>query len=106
MFILRNSVEPSTFSLDKAEMAAGGSTLPSAYPPVYILSTVRNTKVGNIGFLDFGGRANVALTRARYITFFLFAKELPLDPLKIYLPVHFYLNKLFSPQGLSLDSWK
>ena len=39
---------------------------------IIILLVVRNNKFGNIGFLDSGGRANVALTRARYITFFPF----------------------------------
>jgi superfamily I DNA and/or RNA helicase len=43
---------------------------------IIILLVVRNNKFGNIGFLDSGGRANVALTRARYITFFPFHNSL------------------------------
>ena len=39
---------------------------------IIILSTVRNNKFGKIGFLDSCGRANVALTRARYSTLFPF----------------------------------
>ena len=48
---------------------------------IIILSTVRCNHGGNIGFLDSDRRANVALTRARYVNFcsFLLAKEMPLN---------------------------
>jgi senataxin len=42
---------------------------------IIILSTVRNNTVGVIGFLDCNRRANVALTRARYITFCCFLQR-------------------------------
>lgn len=35
---------------------------------IIIISTVRSNKNGKIGFLDNRQRANVALTRARYVT--------------------------------------
>jgi len=48
---------------------------------IIILSTVRCNPDGNIGFLDSDKRANVALTRARYVKFcsFLLPKEIPLN---------------------------
>jgi superfamily I DNA and/or RNA helicase len=58
---------------------------------IIILSNVRCNHDGNIGFLDSDRRANVALTRARFVNFcpFLVAKEMPLNPLTIQSPTTF-----------------
>jgi superfamily I DNA and/or RNA helicase len=66
---------------------------------IIILSTVRNNKAGSIGFLNSDRRINVALTRARYITFCRFCKGTTFGSFEIY-------NKLFSPQELPLDTWR
>jgi senataxin len=61
---------------------------------IIILSTVRCNGDGNMRFFDSNRRANVALTRAKYVHFspFLLAKELPLDPLIVQSPTIFFLN--------------
>jgi senataxin len=48
---------------------------------IIIISTVRCNHDGNIGFLDSDRRANVALTRARYVNFHscLLPKNIPLN---------------------------